>query len=297
MKPRILAAIPLLLGVLFIAGSPPVQAEKPKCPPTPQPPAAVAVAPGYAPTWQAPAGVAVPAYAPTWQAPAPAAVADQEVIKELLDILNTTESEDTFLVVVMTLTEMKPRDRHIIPRVIRAAERVGVMKGMVRAVREGEKEAEVKNPVTAGMMELFEVIVNGPEASGRGALAGGVVGAADPCSGATAVPAYVAPIPVAPAVVPPPPTAPAPATAAPTYEDLVRLSQTKVPDSEIIDQIRTSGAVYHPNADQLLYLNQNGVHEAVIREVQATAYRPARAIPAGWSAPPAGYASPGQPQP
>jgi hypothetical protein len=226
------------------------------------------------------------------------------VIKELIDVLNTTDSEDTFLVVVMTLTEMKPRDRHIIPKVIRAAERVGVMKGMVRAVREGDKEAEMKNPVTAGIMELFEVIVNGPEASGRGALTGGVVGAAAPRSAAEAVPAYVAPIPTAPAVVPPPPPPPvtitpppAPAAAALTYEDIVRLTQAEVPDGQIIDRIRLSGAVYHPNADQLIYLNQNSVHEGVIREVQATAYRPARPVPASWSAPPSGYASPGQPQP
>jgi hypothetical protein len=86
------------------------------------------------------------------------------------------------------------------------------------------------------------------------------------------------------------------AARAPTYEDLVRLTQAGVPDSEIIDQIRTSGAIYHPNADQLVYLNQNGVHQAVIGELQATAYRPARPVYIAQPAPPpVVYVDPGPP--
>jgi hypothetical protein len=83
------------------------------------------------------------------------------------------------------------------------------------------------------------------------------------------------------------------AARAPTYEDIVRMTQSGVPDREIIDQIRTSGAIYHPNSDQLVYLNQNGVHEAVISELQATAYaRPVYVRPA-----PVVYVEPAPPPP
>jgi hypothetical protein len=68
------------------------------------------------------------------------------------------------------------------------------------------------------------------------------------------------------------------AARAPSLEDVVRLTQSGVPDNEIINQIRTSGAAYHLNADQLIYLNQNGVHSAVVNELQATAYRTPRRI-------------------
>jgi hypothetical protein len=68
------------------------------------------------------------------------------------------------------------------------------------------------------------------------------------------------------------------AARAPSLEDLVRMTQSSLPDSQIIDQIRTSGGVYHLTSDQLIYLNQNGVHQVVIQELQATAYRTPRRI-------------------
>ena len=48
----------------------------------------------------------------------------------------------------------------------------------------------------------------------------------------------------------------------------------------IIGQIRTSNSVYYPRTEDVLYLQNNGVREPVIREVQATAYRarPARYV-------------------
>lgn len=85
------------------------------------------------------------------------------------------------------------------------------------------------------------------------------------------------------------------AARAPTYEDIVRMTQSGVPDNEIIDQIRTSGAVYHPNSDQIIYLNQNGVHQAVITELQATGYRPARTVYVAPPPPPVVYVDPGPP--
>jgi len=68
------------------------------------------------------------------------------------------------------------------------------------------------------------------------------------------------------------------AARAPSLEDVVRMTQQNIPDNQIIDQIRTSGAVYHLTSDQLIYLNQNGVHQVVINELQATAYRPPQRV-------------------
>jgi hypothetical protein len=68
------------------------------------------------------------------------------------------------------------------------------------------------------------------------------------------------------------------AARAPSLEDVVRMTQSNVADNQIIDQIRTSGGVYHLTSDQLIYLNQNGVHQQVIQELQATAYRTPRRI-------------------
>jgi hypothetical protein len=62
----------------------------------------------------------------------------------------------------------------------------------------------------------------------------------------------------------------------PSLEDVVRMTQDSVGDDQIIDRIRAGGAIYRLTADQLLYLNQNGVHGPVIREMQATVYRTPR---------------------
>jgi hypothetical protein len=65
---------------------------------------------------------------------------------------------------------------------------------------------------------------------------------------------------------------------APSLEDVVKLTQSAVPPTQIIDQIRTSGVVYRLTSDQLVWLNQQGVHPSVIQEMQATAYRAPRRV-------------------
>ncbi len=65
---------------------------------------------------------------------------------------------------------------------------------------------------------------------------------------------------------------------APSLEDIVSLTQNAVPPSQIIEQIRTSGVVYRLTPDQLVWLNKQGVNEAVIREMQDTAYRGPRRV-------------------
>src|SRR5262245_21659368 len=58
----------------------------------------------------------------------------------------------------------------------------------------------------------------------------------------------------------------------PSPQDVVSLTQSGVPDNQIINQIRTSGAVYRLTPTDLQWLNQSGVHPAVIDEMQQTAY-------------------------
>ena len=82
------------------------------------------------------------------------------------------------------------------------------------------------------------------------------------------------------------------AARAPSLEDVVRLTQGNVPDGQIIDQIRTSGGIYHLTSDQLIYLNQNGVHQVVIQELQATAYRTPRRIYVEQPPPPVVFVEP-----
>jgi hypothetical protein len=60
---------------------------------------------------------------------------------------------------------------------------------------------------------------------------------------------------------------------APSLEDVVKMTQNAVPPNQIIDQIRSSNVVYRLNSDQVIWLNQQGVNQAVISEMQATAYR------------------------
>jgi hypothetical protein len=59
-----------------------------------------------------------------------------------------------------------------------------------------------------------------------------------------------------------------------SLEDVQKLSASGTSDSVIISQIRASGSVYRLTADQILWLQQYGVHDAVIHEMQLTASRP-----------------------
>lgn len=60
--------------------------------------------------------------------------------------------------------------------------------------------------------------------------------------------------------------------------DVIQLTSSGMSDDVIIDQIRRSGAVYHLTAQDLLTLQNSGVREPVIREMQATVHRPVRRI-------------------
>jgi hypothetical protein len=63
-----------------------------------------------------------------------------------------------------------------------------------------------------------------------------------------------------------------------SLEDVQKLSANGTSDGVIINQIQASGSVYRLTADQILWLQNYGVHEPVIREMQATANRAPRAV-------------------
>src|SRR5262245_57897865 len=63
-----------------------------------------------------------------------------------------------------------------------------------------------------------------------------------------------------------------------SQQDVINLTANGVTDDVIINQIRASGAVYHLTAQDLMTLNNNGVRQPVIREMQATASRPCRHV-------------------
>ncbi len=57
-------------------------------------------------------------------------------------------------------------------------------------------------------------------------------------------------------------------------QDVVTLTQNGTSDQIIINEINTSGTVYHLSGDEIVWLKQNGVHDCVIESMQATASRP-----------------------
>jgi hypothetical protein len=63
------------------------------------------------------------------------------------------------------------------------------------------------------------------------------------------------------------------ARAALSPEEIVKMTKEGVSDNLIINQIRTSGTRYNLNAEWIVWLQNNGVSQAVITEMQNTAYR------------------------
>ena len=57
-------------------------------------------------------------------------------------------------------------------------------------------------------------------------------------------------------------------------EDVVKLTRSGTSDQIIINQINTSGTIYHLTGAQIQWLHDNGVRDAVIETMQATATRP-----------------------
>jgi len=64
----------------------------------------------------------------------------------------------------------------------------------------------------------------------------------------------------------------------PTLLQIQQMSASGTSDAIIINQIRATRAVYSLRAEDILWLQQNGVHDSVIQEMQATATRPPQVI-------------------
>jgi hypothetical protein len=57
-------------------------------------------------------------------------------------------------------------------------------------------------------------------------------------------------------------------------QDVVELTKSGTSDQIIINQINTSGTIYHLSGAEIQWLHDNGVRDAVIETMQATASRP-----------------------
>jgi hypothetical protein len=60
--------------------------------------------------------------------------------------------------------------------------------------------------------------------------------------------------------------------------DVVALAQQHISDEVIIQQIRTTGSVYNLSPNDIVYLKQNGVSDAVVQEMQMSAGRYPRRV-------------------
>jgi hypothetical protein len=242
-----------------------------------------------------------PENAPKPRSVLPGGTSDEAVVEELLNILASTESEDTVQVVMRVLSRMKSVDRRVMPAVIRACERTGALKGIARGengsastlqVLEALFDRVLESPAnrsgTGTAVNGQPVAVTSPSAPpARGFISGPLPPPTVPSSGLT-LPAAFVPVPMVTVdpysgprgldLPPPPAVGKAAREEDPTLEEVVRRAQSGEADSVIIDNIRTSGMVYHLTAEQLDYLKQNGVHQCVINEMQATAYRTPRRV-------------------
>jgi hypothetical protein len=108
-------------------------------------------------------------------------------------------------------------------------------------------------------------LAGGPRHAGAGALIGGVLGATAGGLTGAAIDNSEKKAAARQAALQNPPL---------RLEDVVRLTGSGASDDVIITQIRNTGSVYYLTADQIVWLQTNGVHEPVIREMQATAQRP-----------------------
>lgn len=63
-----------------------------------------------------------------------------------------------------------------------------------------------------------------------------------------------------------------------SLEDVVNLSRNGTSDDIIVRQIHNTGSTYHLNSEQIIWLQNNGVRDGVIRAMQQTEHRPVRHV-------------------
>jgi hypothetical protein len=60
--------------------------------------------------------------------------------------------------------------------------------------------------------------------------------------------------------------------------DIIQMTQAHVADDLIISQIRTTGSAFHLSSNDTIWLKQNGVSDAVLQEMLASASRAPSAV-------------------
>lgn len=112
-------------------------------------------------------------------------------------------------------------------------------------------------------------VAGGPCRSGAGAVVGGLAGAAIGGAAGSAADRRERRLDAMAAAQARPPL---------SVQDVIQLTGSGMSDDVIITQIRTSGSIYHLGTNDLLALQNGGVREPVIREMQATVHRPLRRV-------------------
>jgi outer membrane lipoprotein SlyB len=120
-----------------------------------------------------------------------------------------------------------------------------------------------------GLGAVAGALAGGPRHAGAGALAGGVIGAVAGGLTGAAIDHSEKKQAAREAALRTPPL---------SLEDVVKLTSSGASDEVIINQIRSTGSVYQLAAEHIIWLQNNGVREPVIREMQATAARPPRVV-------------------
>jgi hypothetical protein len=118
-----------------------------------------------------------------------------------------------------------------------------------------------------GLGALVGALAGGPRHAGVGALIGAGAGAAAGALTGAAVDKSERKAAERAAALQNPPL---------SLEDVARLTASGASDDIIIGQIRSTGSVYFLTAEQIIWLQNSGVRDPIIREMQATATRPRR---------------------
>jgi outer membrane lipoprotein SlyB len=139
-----------------------------------------------------------------------------------------------------------------------------------------------------GLGAVAGALAGGPRHAGAGALVGGAIGAVAGGLTGHAIDNSEKKAAAREAALRNPPL---------SLEDVAKLTASGASDEVIINQIRSTGSVYHLAAEHIIWLQNNGVREPVIKEMQATAARPPRVVYTAVPAQPVYVVEPAPPPP
>jgi hypothetical protein len=84
-----------------------------------------------------------------------AAKPNAKLVAELMDILNETESPDTFLLTLTCLESVEVEPVAVLPALLRNAERLGITEGIVNRLNDSAKPANAKAEAVAKQQEAL----------------------------------------------------------------------------------------------------------------------------------------------